>query len=126
MDMDKRKILIVDDDADVRRGLSIRLRANDYETVYASDAIQAVSTAKKERPDVILLDLGLPGGDGFVVMERLRHLQQMEDTPIIVISGRDPAVNRERALQAGAQAFFQKPVDNEDLLGAIQAALLNR
>jgi DNA-binding response OmpR family regulator len=126
MEMEKRKILIVDDDADVRRGLSIRLRANDYDTVYAADGIQAVSTAKKEKPDVILLDLGLPGGDGFVVMERLRHLHEMEDIPIIVVSGRDPAVNRERALQAGAQAFFQKPVDNDDLLAAIRAALLNR
>jgi DNA-binding response OmpR family regulator len=124
--MEKRKILIVEDDADVRRGLSIRLRANDYETVYAGDGIQAVSTAKKEKPDVILLDLGLPGGDGFVVMDRLRNLHQMEDIPIIVISGRDPAVNRDRALQAGAQAFFQKPVDNDDLLAAIRTALLNR
>src|ERR1039458_3619708 len=69
--MEKPKILIVDDDPDLRRGLNLRLRANHYETAYATDGFSAISMAQKERPDLIILDLGLPAGDGFVVMERL-------------------------------------------------------
>jgi CheY-like chemotaxis protein len=70
--MDQPKILIVDDDPDLRRALTIRLQANHYSTVHASDGYAAISVAQRERPDLIILDLGLPAGDGFVVMDRLR------------------------------------------------------
>jgi DNA-binding response OmpR family regulator len=115
--------LIVDDDQDIRHGLNVRLRANDYDTVYAGDAIWAVSKAQKEKPDLVLLDIGLPGGDGFLVMKRMKALPSFEDVPIIVVSARDPLVNKDRALTAGAPAFLQKPVDNDHLLAAIRNAL---
>jgi len=118
------KILIIEDDHDIRRGLNVRLRANDYETAFASDAVMALSIAKKEAPDLILLDLGLPGGDGFVVLERMKNIASLACTPVIVVSARDPKTNEKRALDAGAEAFFQKPVDNKDLLIAIQRALM--
>ena len=121
--MPQPKILIVDDDADHRRGLNLRLRANHYDTAFAADAMQAVSAARKDRPDLVLLDLSLPGGDGIVVMERFRANAELSVIPVIVITGRDPLVNRQRALQAGAVAFFQKPVDNAELLAAIRGAL---
>jgi DNA-binding response OmpR family regulator len=121
--MDKTKILIVDDDQDMRRGLNIRLRANGYETAFAQDAITAVSEARKENPDLIILDIGLPGGDGFVVMNRLQDIASLACTPIVVLSARDPIANKQRALEAGAAAFFQKPADNEELLIAIRKAL---
>jgi two-component system KDP operon response regulator KdpE len=66
------KVLIVDDDADIRRGLNVRLRANGYEVLFAADAISALTVAVKERPDLVILDKGLPAGDGYVVMERLQ------------------------------------------------------
>ena len=69
--MDKTKILVVDDNFTIRKGLSIRLRANGYEVVLAEDAISATAALIAERPDLVLLDLGLPAGDGFVVMDRL-------------------------------------------------------
>jgi DNA-binding response OmpR family regulator len=116
-----RKVLIVEDDPDIRRGLSIRLKVNQYETVFATDAISAISVAQRERPDLILLDLGLPGGDGFVVMDRLRS--GGVGTPIIVLSARDPLLSRDRALSHGALAFLQKPVDNDVLLATIRQAL---
>jgi len=117
------KILVIEDDHDIRRGLNVRLRASDYETVFASDAVMALSIAKKEAPDLILLDLGLPGGDGFVVLERMRNIASLAFTPVIVVSARDPKTNEKRALDAGAEAFLQKPVDNDKLMKAIQRAL---
>lgn len=121
--MDKRKILIVDDDPDLRRGLNVRLRANNYETAFATDGMSAISVAQKEKPDLIILDLGLPAGDGFTVIERLKAIAPLAVVPIIVLSARDPQTSRERALQSGAETFFQKPVDNEELLAAIRKAL---
>ncbi len=124
--MTDKKILVIEDDKDVARGLTIRLRANGYSVVSASDAVCAISVARKEEPDLILLDLGLPAGDGFIVMERLRNLTQTAITPIIVITARDPKINREKALSAGAYAFLQKPVDNDELLSTIQESLAGK
>lgn len=120
--MTRKKILIVDDDEDLRRGLGIRLKANGYSVVFAHDAISATSVARKEEPDLIILDIGLPGGDGFIVMERLVSITPTP-VPIIILTGRDPSTNRERALTAGAKAFFQKPANNDEILAAIQKTL---
>ncbi len=121
--MDKKKILIVDDDEDLLMGLRVRLRAHNYVTVVAADSVSAISQAKNEAPDLILLDLGLPAGDGFIVMERLSNIDSLASVPIIVLSARDPQATKERALKAGAKAFFQKPADNDELLAAIRKAL---
>jgi CheY-like chemotaxis protein len=102
----------------------VRLRASEYDTVFASDAIMALSIAKKEAPDLILLDLGLPGGGGFVVLERMQHMASLACIPVIVVSASDPKTNEKRSLDAGAEAFFQKPVDNNELMSAIQRALM--
>lgn len=121
--MKRNKVLIIEDDQDMRRGLNLRLRASEYETAFASDAVMALSIAKKEAPDLILLDLGLPGGGGFVVLERMKNIASLACTPVIVVSALDPKPNEKRALDAGAEAFFQKPVDNEQLMRAIRRAL---
>jgi DNA-binding response OmpR family regulator len=121
--MSKRKILLVDDDPDLLRGLSVRLFAAGYEVLFATDGMAATATAVKERPDVILLDLGLPAGDGFVVMSRLRNLPALNATPIVVLTGRDSGHNREKALRAGAAAFFQKPIEPGRLLDGIRRVL---
>jgi DNA-binding response OmpR family regulator len=117
--MSNKKILIVEDDADVRLGYNVLLRANHYDTFFAADAMCAISEARKCLPDVILLDLGLPAGDGFVVLERLRANMQLSLIPVIVISGRDLPVNKERALLLGAKAFIQKPWNDNELLALI-------
>jgi DNA-binding response OmpR family regulator len=121
--MEKPKILIVDDDPDLRRGLNLRLRANHYDTVYATDGFSAISMTQKERPNLIILDIGLPAGDGFVVLERLQNNASLAAIPVIVLTARDPQYNKERAVKAGAAAFFQKPVDNAELLDAIRGVL---
>ena len=121
--MTGQKILIIDDDNDIRRGLNVRLRASGYATCFAGDGVGAIRTARKERPDLILLDLGLPAGDGFQVLERLKLNTELAHIPVVVLSARDPEANEKRAMKAGARSYFQKPVDDEDLLVAISAAL---
>jgi DNA-binding response OmpR family regulator len=118
-----KKILIVEDDADVRLGLNARLRASGYDTVFAADAMAAVVEARRERPDLILLDLGLPAGDGFVVIDRLRANAHLSCIPIVVVSAKPAQAYAERALKAGASAFLQKPVDNVLLLRTIREVL---
>ena len=121
--MAKKKILIVDDDPDVRAGLNIRLRANGYDTDFAADAMTAVLAARKTNPDLILLDLGLPGGDGFVVMQRLRTIPALAVIPVIVLSARDKDANENRVAMAGAVAYLQKPYNDAELLAEVRSAL---
>jgi two-component system, OmpR family, KDP operon response regulator KdpE len=121
--MASSKILVVDDDPDLVRALRLRLRANNYEVATASDGYTAIAQAQKEKPGLIILDLGLPVGDGFAVLERLQSSDTLSGVPVIVLSARDPQTNEERALKAGAAAFFQKPADNEELLNVIRVSL---
>ena len=121
--MRKPKILIVDDDPDLLKALRLRLRANNCEVISVSDGYSVVGAAQKEHPDVIVLDLGLPAGDGVVVLERLQLSDALSGIPVIVLTARDPQGNEARALKAGATAFFQKPVDNEELMNAIRVSL---
>ena len=121
--MTGKKLLLIEDDKDTVRAMAVRLKSEGYNLVMASDAISAISTARKEKPDLILLDLGLPGGDGFTVMQRLRSNYDLMMVPIIVVSAKDPKYNEPLAIQAGAHAFFQKPFETTELLNSIQDAL---
>jgi DNA-binding response OmpR family regulator len=121
--MAKKKILIVEDDPDLLQSMHIRLRAHDYETSSAGDAISCMAEARKREPDLIILDLGLPAGDGFVLMDRFKKVPSLAGVPVIVVSGRKIAENRERIAASGAKAFLQKPVDNNVLLAVIRRAL---
>lgn len=119
--MTRRKILIVEDDIDIVRGLDIRLKASGYDVVSAADGVSAIRVAQKENPDLVILDLGLPDEDGYSVMERLISLNPQ--TPTIILTGRDASADKQRSLKAGAKAFLQKPMDNEELLATIQKVL---
>src|ERR1700690_4258855 len=121
--MGNKKILIVDDDPDVRLGLHVRLKANNYDVFFAADGMASISEARKHMPDLIILDLGLPAGDGFTVMERLKTNDSLALIPVIVVSARGRHANVDRALKAGAKAFLQKPVENAELLAVIRQAL---
>jgi two-component system KDP operon response regulator KdpE len=116
-------ILIVDDDPDMRQNLQIRLKASGYDVHSAEDGIGAVSEARKHAPDLIVLDLGLPAGDGFVVLDMLKTNRDLSSIPVIVLSGRDRRANEQRVLNAGARAFLQKPVQSNDFLAVIRQAL---
>jgi len=121
--LSRKKILVVDDDPDMRLSLHIRLKANSFDVVFAADGVTAIAAARKHMPSLVILDLGLPAGDGFTVMERLRQSDDLSLIPVIVVSARERNVNRGRSLKAGAKAFLQKPVDNTHLLSVIRQVL---
>lgn len=127
-----KKILLVDDNSAILKIMSFKLKSAGYQVVTAVDGSQAISTARKENPDLILLDIMFPpdvghgggvGWDAFVIMEWLRRDDEGRKIPIIIMSGADPAIYKERSLAAGAIAFFHKPIDNRELLEAIHKAL---
>jgi DNA-binding response OmpR family regulator len=121
--MSGKKIMIVEDENFQLTALARGLKSAGFEVVAARDGLTAISTARKEQPDLILLDLGLPAGDGFVVLQRLQMLLNTGTIPVIVVSSRTPIGNRDAALKAGAIAYIHKPVDLPVLLKAIKDAL---
>jgi DNA-binding response OmpR family regulator len=127
-----KKILIVDDNSVILRTLSIKLRSQGFEVLTAEDGGSAVSTVRRNKPDLILLDISFPpdvasgGGvpwDGFIIMDWLRRIDEARDTPVFIITGGDPSKLKDRALKAGALSFFTKPVDTDLLLAEIRKTL---
>ncbi len=121
--MNKKKILIVEDDPDLVNALSKRLRANSYDTICALDAFSAIQMAHKNKPDLIILDIGLPGGDGFSVKKVLDSSVHISDIPVIVITALNNSTTFKRSFRAGVAAFFQKPVDDQQLLSIVETVL---
>jgi DNA-binding response OmpR family regulator len=115
----RKTILVVEDDPDVGLGYRILLKANHYETVLATDSSAAISEARSHQPDLIILDLGLPAGDGFLVLDRLRANTYLSIIPVIVVSARDIRGNKERVIKEGARAYVQKPWNDAELLSLI-------
>lgn len=121
--MPGKLILVVEDEA-VQLALVAKLLKNaGYQVIEARDGIVAVSIARKENPDLVLLDLGLPEGDGFAVMERLQLLPITANIPVVVLSSRDAATATAAAKKAGARAYLEKPVDKEKLLTVLGQVL---
>src|ERR1700722_2871219 len=121
-----KKILIVEDDPNVLLAMHVRLRAHHYDTSSASDAISCMAEARKSEQDLIILDLELPGGDGFILMDTFKGFPALAAVPVIVVTGREVRGNLKRVIDAGAKAFLQKPVDNAKLLAVIRQALGER
>ena len=124
--MNSADILIVDDDPDMLHALEVRLKASGYGVHCAEDGMGAISEARKHTPDLIVLDLGLPAGDGFVVLDILKTNLHLSSIPVIVLSGRDRRANEERVLNAGARAFLQKPVQTNEFLAVIRQTLYEK
>ena len=117
-----KSVLLVDDDASLLLGTGVRLKSMGYTVYTAKDAVSAVSVVRKREPDVVVLDISLPAGDGFLVAERLMRLVGSGATPIIFMSASDSPLIRERARKLGA-AFLSKPFDATQLADAIESAL---
>ncbi|MDB6009157.1 MAG: czcR 2 [Gammaproteobacteria bacterium] len=118
-----KSVLMVDDDNTTLLGIGVRLKAMGYTVFTAKDAVSAVSAVRKSSPDVVVLDISLPAGDGFVVAERLQNLSGAAATPVIFMTASAKAGLRERAMKMGAVAFLQKPFDATQLADAIERAL---
>jgi len=124
-----RKILVVDDDKIILKTLSLELQRADYQVFTALDGAEAVAAARKENPDLILMDICLPPAvdgvpwDGFRVMNWLRRLDEEKKTPIIIMTGSEDPKIKERAMTSKVVAFFHKPIDHQDLLMVIRSVL---
>ncbi len=114
-----KKVLVVDDDPDMLRLMSVKLKKSGYEVAVASDGVACMSAVRKENPDLIILDLGLPAGDGFKTLERLKSLVPFAGIPVVVLTAREASEAKERALNAGATAFFEKTAGKDEVLGAV-------
>ena len=119
----RQKILVIEDDPVARADLQARLEANGYVVARAADAASALTVVNREHPDLILLDLGLPAGDGFLVLERLRKIEVLAAIPVLIITGRSDAETRKRVDAMGLAPVLAKPVSTEVLLAAIRSAL---
>jgi CheY-like chemotaxis protein len=118
-----KTVLIIDDDNTFLLAIGVRLKSLGYTVCAAKDAATAISVVRKTNPDVIVLDVSLPGGDGFLVAERLKNLVAAAATPIIFVTASVKPGLRERASKLGAAAFLAKPFDALVLAEAIESAL---
>ncbi len=117
-----KSVLLVEDDKKLTMAMGVRLKSMGYQVQTAPDAITAISIARSGGPDVIVIDINLPGGDGFVVAERLQKLHQTAATPVVFMTASKKPGLEERAKQLGAVAFLEKPFDAGQLSNAIERA----
>ncbi|MFN8377423.1 MAG: response regulator [Anaerolineae bacterium] len=113
-------VLVVDDELQIRRFLRISLEGNGYQVIEAASGHEAVARVAQSRPDLILLDMGLPDMDGMEVIGRLREWTK---TPILILSVRDSDQDKVSALDAGADDYVTKPFSTDELLARLRAAL---
>jgi two-component system, OmpR family, KDP operon response regulator KdpE len=112
------RVLVVDDEPQIVRALSINLRARHYDVATAASGSEALEVAARPRPDVVILDLGLPDLDG---VEVIRGLRGWSAAPIIILSGRSDSTDKVDALDAGADDYLTKPFAVDELLARIRA-----
>jgi two-component system cell cycle response regulator len=130
--MTPKKILVVDDSLLILKVLDLKLKSAGYAVLTAPDGATAINVARQEKPDLILLDISFPpdvahgGGvrwDAFTIMAWMKRVEETARIPVIVITSSDPAQVKAKAMAAGAVAFFQKPINHDELLAAIGNAL---
>ena len=114
--MDKKRILVVDDEVDLVEMLSIRLEANDYEVSVAYDGQEGLDKARALKPDLVLLDILMPKLDGFKVCQALKKDPLTKKIPVIMLTAKDRADDIKQAKQIGADGYIIKPFDADTLL----------
>lgn len=117
-----RKVLIVEDDSNISKALEIRIKANGFLVSKASDAVFAMSEIVNRTPDVVVLDINLPGGSGLTVAERMRDNPLTANVPVIFITASKKSGLRQEAGNLNAAAFLEKPFSSTDLMEAIVKA----
>ena len=116
--MSKGKILVVDDEPEIVQAVAMRLKANGYDVITARDGMQATSMAINQNPDLIILDIGMPAGDGHKVAQRLRETAMVR-IPIIFLTAHTDKHDYERAFEQGVEKYMTKPFHAEDLIAAV-------
>jgi DNA-binding response OmpR family regulator len=119
------KILIVDDEPELREMLTMRLEANGYEVITAADGEEGLEQTKKEKPDLILLDIMMPGMDGLIVLSRLRNNLETSFIPVIMLTAKGDTSAIMESQRAGATDYVIKPFEPSQLLALIKRYLLS-
>lgn len=118
-----KKILIVDDEQVNVKMVAYILKANGYDVATAFNGKDGLSTAKKENPDLILLDIMMPGMDGYEVLARIRQDAKFTNTPVCMLTAKEKMDDVERAMTLGAKYYIMKPFTSESLLAKVKHAL---
>jgi DNA-binding response OmpR family regulator len=118
-----KKVLVVEDDKDINKALCCRLRSAGYDVITAEDSITGLCNAVKVRPDVLILDITMPGGDGFSIVERLREHTSLGHLPFIILTASRRPEYRQTARRLGAHAYLEKPYEAVQLLEAVEDAI---
>ena len=121
--MTKKRILVVDDEKDFVEMIKFRLEASGYEVIAAFDGIQGVAFAKRKKPDLILLDVMMPAGGGYLVCERLKMSSNTWSIPIIFLTAKSQPEDEAKAYSVGAKFFLTKPYEPKVLLAMVKRAL---
>jgi len=121
--MSSKTILIADDDINILKAMKIRLESNGYRVIATQDAYQAFEQAVKANPDLFILDINMPAGNGFSVQERIQKIPQLIGTPVIYISGADPDQVDSIVQSLGAFALLHKPIEASVFLSTVESAL---
>lgn len=120
-----RTILVVEDYDDVRQVLRVLLESENFRVLEAASGPEALEVVEEERPDLILMDLSLPGFDGMEAIRRIRALDGFQNTPIIVLTAYTAPSTYETALRAGSDYFRAKPIDFDELAALLKEILSN-
>jgi DNA-binding response OmpR family regulator len=120
---DKPTILIAEDSEDLRDFLKTFLEGHGYRVVEARDGQEAVAAVMRERPDLVLMDLGLPGTDGLTAVRKIREHTPAAETPILIVSAYDRVEYRTEAVEAGCGGYLTKPLDSNQLLKTVRLLL---
>jgi two-component system alkaline phosphatase synthesis response regulator PhoP len=119
----RKKILIVDDDPAISLMLEKLMKAHGYDTVTAPDGLQALNMARTEKPDLIILDVMLPGMDGYRVCRWIKFDQQLKKIPLMILTSRMSPQDEQLAFECGADAFVIKAVKTEVILSQLKSLL---
>ena len=118
-----KKILVVDDEPDIRKLTSLRLKLSGYEAITAVDGKDALDSIRQQKPDLVLLDLLLPVIDGFEVCKKIKADEELKQIPVILFTARSDTMTVEKAKQLGASDYMTKPFNPEEMLNKIKQAL---
>jgi len=118
-----KKILVVEDDRKIAKALNVRLKSLGYEVGFAYDAAMALTHARDSKPDMVIIDINLPAGNGFQVAERLQRSKETADTPFMFITASRKAGLRNEAMKVGAKGYLEKPFLASDLVSSIEGVL---
>jgi two-component system, cell cycle response regulator DivK len=119
----KTKILIIEDNEQNMYMLSFLLESNNYEVIQSSNGVNGIIMAKESKPDIILLDIQLPGMDGYTVASKLRENKELKNTPIIAVTSYAMQGDREKVIESGATGYIEKPINPETFISQMKSFL---